>query len=128
MSRRKNSKLRDTDRLGLNQRLRPGLQRRLHDQIYRPIQMVFEPEFEAHVLGQARRFPKLDQNVDVAFRSGFIPGHGAKEGEGADAEPILELLPVGGEEFEHLVAFHGFAALLRSIWAGSCYQGWIAAG
>src|SRR6185295_19857640 len=101
MSRRNNSQLRDTDRLCLDQRLGPSLQRRLHHEVHLTPQMFFEPELEAHILAQARRLTKLDQDVHVTLRSGFIPGHGSKQCEGADTEFLLHLTPVRGKETDN---------------------------
>src|SRR5215213_8338564 len=94
MSRRNNSQLRDTYGLCLDHRLRPWLERALHHKVHRPPQTVFEPELEAHVLGQARRLAEFDQDVYVAFRSGFVTCHGSEEGQGRNAKALFQLLPV----------------------------------
>src|SRR5258707_14442007 len=112
MSRRNNSQLRNTDRLCLNQRPCPRLQRFLHDEIHRPSQAVFQPELEAHILGQSWCFTELHQEIHIAFRSGFAPGRRSKKREGEDAEALLQFLPVRGKEIDHLVAVHSLSSSL----------------
>src|SRR5689334_2706397 len=94
MSRRNSSQLRDTNRLCLDHRLCPGLERAFHDEVHLAPEAVLEPELDAHVLGQARCLAELDQDVDIALRPGFVAGYGAKEGEGLDSEALFQLLPV----------------------------------
>ena len=85
------------------------------DEIHRPTEVVLQPELDAHVLGQAGCFPELDQDVYVAFRRGFIAGRRSKEIEGADAEAFLQLLPVRGQEADHLVTLHDWKYIPRRM-------------
>ena len=54
----------------------------------------------------ADRPVELGDEVEVAVGPGFVASHGAEDQERADAEPP-EVVPVGGEEVDGLVASHG---------------------
>src|SRR5690606_30966409 len=78
------------------------------DKVDRPTQELAEEILEPDEPKQAGGPIELDQEVDVAFRAGLIARHRAEEGERAHAEGA-DLVLMGGEDRQHLVASHGRA-------------------
>src|SRR5713226_10096204 len=86
MSRKNSSQLRDTDRLGFDDRPRPILEGAFHDQVHAPPQLLLEAPLQAHVLRQPWRLAKLDQHVDVAVGTRLVPRNGAEQSQRGDSE------------------------------------------
>src|SRR3712207_3632616 len=74
-----------TDRLAEHLIAKLALQRLSGDEVDRPAEDLLEVLLDGEVLEEAHRTPEIDEQIDVAVRSGLVAGDGAEDGEGLDA-------------------------------------------
>src|SRR3989304_9362845 len=75
-------------------------------EIHRGLKKVLEVVFQADEIEQADRLGKFHEDLDVAAGHGFVPRHGAEEGDRLHRKPA-KLLPAGRKYSQYTISCHG---------------------